>query len=258
MSVLEVEVNIVLVGKYNELADAYKSIYESFVHAGAENECKVNIIPIHSENLEDSTLPLEIHNIHGVLVAPGFGDRGIEGKIAAIKYVREKGIPFFGICLGMQCAVVEHFRNVVGLDDVSSKEVDDDTQHPVIDLMANQKKISQKGGTMRLGAYACRIEEGSLAERIYGTTEIQERHRHRYEFNNTYLDQMMDHGLIASGFNPETGLVEIVEREDHPFFIGVQYHPELKSRVEVPHPLFIAFVEAAIQYKKAKEMVASF
>ncbi|MCL4127751.1 UNVERIFIED_CONTAM: hypothetical protein GTU68_031976 [Idotea baltica] len=254
----KVEVNIVLVGKYNELADAYKSIYESFVHAGAENECKVNIIPIHSENLEESSLPLEIHNVHGVLVAPGFGDRGIEGKIAAIKYVREKGIPFFGICLGMQCAVVEHFRNVVGLNDVSSVEVDPSTHHPVIDLMPDQKEIIQKGGTMRLGAYACNIEEGSLAHKVYGTTQIQERHRHRYEFNNAYLDQMNDKGLIASGFNPETGLVEIVERDDHPFFLGVQYHPELKSRVEEPHPIFIAFVEAAIQYKKAKQMVATF
>ena len=240
------------------MADAYKSIYESFVHSGAENECKVNIIPIHSENLEESTLPLEIHNVHGILVAPGFGDRGIEGKIAAIKYSREKGIPFFGICLGMQCAVVEHFRNVVGLDDVSSLEVDGDTKHPVINLMHDQKAISQKGGTMRLGSYTCQIEEGSLAEKIYGALEIEERHRHRYEFNNTYLDQMCNTGLIASGFNPETGLVEIVEREDHPFFIGVQYHPELKSRVEVPHPIFVDFVDAAIKYKKAKQMVASF
>lgn len=249
------EVNIVLVGKYNELPDAYKSIHEAFVHSGAENECKVNVIPIHSENLDDTSLPLEIHKIHGVLVAPGFGDRGIEGKIKAIQYVREKGIPFFGICLGMQCAVVEHFRNVVGLDDVSSTEVNKDTKNPVIDLMPDQVKISRKGGTMRLGAYDCRIKEDSLAFEIYGQQDISERHRHRYEFNNNYLKKMEETGLIASGINPESGLVEIVERPEHPFFIGVQYHPELKSRVEVPHPIFVAFVKAAIQFKKAQEMV---
>ncbi len=251
------EVNIVLVGKYNELPDAYKSIYEAFVHAGAQNECKVNVIPIHSENLDDTSLPLEIHKIHGILVAPGFGDRGIEGKINAIQYVRENGIPFFGICLGMQCAVVEHFRNVVGLDDVSSTEVNPEAKHPVIDLMPEQLKIVNKGGTMRLGAYDCTIREDTLAHEIYGNTNISERHRHRYEFNNDYLDQMESKGLIASGFNPETGLVEIVECEDHPFFIGVQYHPELKSRVEVPHPLFVAFVKAAIQFKKTKEMIGA-
>ena len=251
------EVNIVLVGKYNELPDAYKSIYEAFVHAGAENECKVNVIPIHSENLDDTSLPLEIHKIHGVLVAPGFGDRGIEGKINAIHYIREKGIPFFGICLGMQCAVVEHFRNVVGLNDVSSTEVNPQTKNPVIDLMPDQVEISRKGGTMRLGAYACRIKEDSLAAEIYQNLSISERHRHRYEFNNEYLEQMEEHGLSATGINPETGLVEIVERIDHPFFIGVQYHPELKSRVEVPHPIFVAFVKAAMQYKGAKELVGT-
>ena len=251
------EVNIVLVGKYNELPDAYKSIYEAFVHAGAENECKVNVIPIHSENLDDTSLPLEIHKIHGVLVAPGFGDRGIEGKINAIHYIREKGIPFFGICLGMQCAVVEHFRNVVGLNDVSSTEVNPQTKNPVIDLMPDQVEISRKGGTMRLGAYACRIKEDSLAAEIYQNLSISERHRHRYEFNNEYLEQMEEHGLSATGINPETGLVEIVERIDHPFFIGVQYHPELKSRMEVPHPIFVAFVKAAMQYKGAKELVGT-
>ena len=249
------EVNIVLVGKYNELPDAYKSIHEAFVHAGAQNECKVNVIPIHSENLDDTSLPLEIHKIHGILVAPGFGDRGIEGKIKAIQYVREKRIPFFGICLGMQCAVVEHFRNVVGLDDVSSTEVDTDTQHPVIDLMPDQIKIVKKGGTMRLGAYNCAIKKGSLAEQIYGKELISERHRHRYEFNNDYLKDLEPFGMIASGINPESGLVEIIERPDHPFFIGVQYHPELKSRVEVPHPIFISFVKAAIQYKRTDQMV---
>ena len=216
----------------------------------------MHVIPIHSENLEDTSLPLEIHKIHGVLVAPGFGDRGIEGKINAIKYVREKGIPFFGICLGMQCAVVEHFRNLVGYDDVASTEMNPHTKHPVIDLMPDQVKISQKGGTMRLGAYACDIKEGSLAIDIYKTPHISERHRHRYEFNNDYLTQMEEQGLIATGINPDTNLVEIVERPDHPFFIGVQYHPELKSRVEVPHPIFVAFVDAAIKYKKAKQLMA--
>ena len=249
------EVNIVLVGKYNELPDAYKSIHEAFVHAGAENECKVNVIPIHSENLDDTSLPLEIHKIHGILVAPGFGDRGIEGKINAIQYVREKGIPFFGICLGMQCAVVEHFRNVVNLDDVSSTEVNAQTKNPVIGLMPDQVNINKKGGTMRLGAYTCDLKEGSLAEEIYGKPQVSERHRHRYEFNNDYLEKMEAHGLMATGVNPDTGLVEIVERTDHPFFIGVQYHPELKSWVEVPHPIFVGFIKAAIQFKRAKELV---
>lgn len=248
------EVNIVLVGKYNELPDAYKSIYESFIHAGAENECRVNVIPIHSENLEENELPLEIHKIHGVLVAPGFGDRGIEGKIVSVKYVREKRIPFFGICLGMQCAVVEFFRNVVGLSDVASAEVNPDALHLVIDMMPEQKKLSQKGGTMRLGAYDCELKPNTLAAEIYGVDSIQERHRHRYEFNNAYFDQMEQAGMIASGINPETGLVEIIEITQHPFFIGVQYHPELKSRVEQPHPLFVAFVQAALAYKKQMEL----
>jgi CTP synthase len=248
----ENEVNIVLVGKYNELPDAYKSIYESFIHAGAANKCRVNVIPIHSENLDESILPLEIHKIHGLLVAPGFGDRGIQGKINAVKYVRKNGIPFFGICLGMQCAVVEFMQNEVGLDDVSSTEVDPETSHPVIDLMPEQKKIVQKGGTMRLGAYSCDLSADTLARSIYGTDHIVERHRHRYEFNNEYLERMEEHGMIASGVNPETGLVEIVELADHPFFIGVQYHPELKSRVEAPHPIFVAFVKAALKYKLSK------
>ncbi len=253
----ENEVNIVLVGKYNELPDAYKSIYEAFVHAGAENRCKVNVIPIHSENLDDTSLPLDIHKIHGILVAPGFGDRGIEGKINSVQYVRERGIPFFGICLGMQCAVVEFFRNVVGLQDVSSTEVDPSAMHPVIDLMPEQKKISQKGGTMRLGAYRCHLKQGTLAHEVYGKDEIFERHRHRYEFNNRYLDDMERNGMVASGVNPETDLVEIVEIPDHPFFIGVQYHPELKSRVEQPHPLFVYFVRAALQFKMEKVPVSS-
>lgn len=253
------EVNIILVGKYNELADAYKSIYEALDHAGADKYCKVNVVPIHSENLDDTSLPLEIHKIHGLIVAPGFGDRGIEGKIKAVEYVRQQGIPFLGICLGMQCAVVEFFRNVVGLDDVSSTEVNKDVTHPVIDLMPEQRKISQKGGTMRLGAYKCKIRENTLAEKIYSDqgTEIMERHRHRYEFNNDYKDMLEPNGMIASGINPDLDLVEIVEIPNHPFFIGVQYHPEYKSRVEKPHPLFVAFIQAAIEHKKQKEAIRS-
>lgn len=253
------EVNIILVGKYNELADAYKSIYEALDHAGAENSCRVNVVPIHSENLDDTSLPLEIHKIHGLIVAPGFGDRGIEGKIKAVQYVREQGIPFLGICLGMQCAVVEFFRNVVGLSDVSSTEVNADAAHQVISLMADQRNISQKGGTMRLGSYRCHLEEGSVAADIYKESglEINERHRHRYEFNNTYLDQLEPNGMLASGINPDNGLVEIVEVPNHPFFVGVQYHPEYKSRVEKPHPLFVSFVNAAIEYKQTKESVRS-
>lgn len=252
------EVNIVLVGKYNELADAYKSIYEALGHAGAMNYSKVNVIPIHSENLDDTNLPLEIHKIHGLIVAPGFGDRGIEGKIKAVQYVRENEIPFLGICLGMQCAVVEYCRNVIGLSDAASSEVNPEAAHLVIDLMLEQKKISQKGGTMRLGAYACDLREGSQAAQIYNQqTQISERHRHRYEFNNKYKDQIESFGMVPSGINPENDLVEIVEIPTHPFYIGVQYHPEYKSRVEAPHPLFVSLVEAAIEYKSSKSLASS-
>jgi CTP synthase len=250
-------VNIALVGKYNELPDAYKSIYEAFIHAGAENECKVNVIPIHSEQITaDNLLPLNINELHGILVAPGFGDRGIEGKIQTIKYARENNIPFFGICLGMQCAVIEFFRNVINTKEAASTEVLENTPHPVIDLMSDQKMIKAKGGTMRLGAYECNIKEESLAERIYKNNSIQERHRHRYEFNNAYMKEMEAHGMMASGVNPYTGLVEIIELEDHPFFIGVQFHPELKSTVENPHPVFVAFVAKARQYmnEQSKEL----
>jgi len=252
------EVNIVLVGKYNELADAYKSIYEALGHAGAENYCKVNVVPIHSENLDDTNLPLEIHKIHGLIVAPGFGDRGIEGKIKAVQYARENDIPFLGICLGMQCAVVEFCRNIIGLDDASSTEVNSEATHPEIDLMTEQKTIRKKGGTMRLGAYPCDIIPGTLASQIYKQqTQISERHRHRYEFNNAYKAQMESKGLIPSGINPQNNLVEIVELPDHPFFVGVQFHPEYKSRVEEPHPLFVALVDAAIKYKNAKSLASS-
>ncbi len=241
------EVNIGLVGKYVELPDAYKSINEAFNHAGAVNECKVNVHCIQSETINAKNVHLKLQDLDGVLVAPGFGDRGIEGKIDAIKYLRENKIPFFGICLGMQCAVVEFGRNVLGLKSAHSTEMDAKTTHPVIDMMEEQKKITQKGGTMRLGAYACKINKGSLAHRIYGKLQIQERHRHRFEFNNAYTDQYEKGGMALTGVNPETELVEIVEIEDHPFFIGVQFHPELKSTVANPHPLFVRFVKATVE-----------
>lgn len=240
------EVNIGLVGKYNELQDAYKSIYEAFIHAGAVNECKVNVIPIHSETLENGDVQAKLKDLQGILVAPGFGERGISGKLEAIKYLRENKIPFFGICLGMQCAVVEFCKNVLGIKNANSTEVDPKTKDPVIDLMPEQKKITLKGGTMRLGAYACKISKNSLSFKAYGKTDISERHRHRYEFNNDYLDKIENAGLIATGKNPDSGLVEIVELKDHPFFVGVQYHPELKSTVENPHPLFVSFIKAAL------------
>ncbi len=245
-------VQIGLVGKYNELQDAYKSIYESFVHAGSVNETKVIVVPIHSEQLEGKADRVHelLNQFDGILVAPGFGERGIEGKIRAIRYVREQNIPFFGICLGMQCAVVEYARNVAGLDEASSTEVDIDTPHPVIDLMEGQKRINQKGGTMRLGAYECELSAGSLAYKAYGSKNIQERHRHRYEFNNQYRDRLSEAGLLFTGINPATSLVEIIELKDHPYFVGVQFHPELKSTVESPHPLFVSFVAAALQKQR--------
>jgi len=245
------EVKIGLVGKYNELQDAYKSIYESFVHAGAVNECHVKVEPIHSESLENGYegVVKRLETLDGILVAPGFGERGIEGKIKAIRYVRENNVPFFGICLGMQCAVVEFARHVMGLEGAASTEVDPRSKDPVIDLMPEQKKITKKGGTMRLGAYACEIRRRSRALAAYGHLKISERHRHRYEFNNAYLEKMEQAGMIPSGINPESGLVEIVELKEHPWFIGVQFHPELKSTVETPHPLFVAFVRACMQKK---------
>jgi CTP synthase len=243
------EVKIGLVGKYNELQDAYKSIYEAFIHAGAMNECKVRVVPIHSEKLEiSSDFESVFAGLDGVLVAPGFGERGIEGKLKAIQYVRENKIPFFGICLGMQCACVEFARNVVGLEGASSTEVNKKTLHPVIDLMPEQKKVKTKGGTMRLGAYDCEIKsKKSNTYRAYQESNISERHRHRYEFNNDYLEQLQAAGLKITGINPESNLVEIIELEDHPWFVGVQFHPELKSTVENPHPLFVDFVKAAMK-----------
>jgi len=246
------EVKIGLVGKYNELQDAYKSIHESFIHAGAENECKVEVVPIHSEGLDKESVEKSLKNLDGVLVAPGFGERGINGKLHAIRYIRENEIPFFGICLGMQCAVVEYFRNVLKVKGSESTEVNPKAKAPIIDLMHDQKSISQKGGTMRLGSYKCKLARGSHSYRAYGQSEIAERHRHRYEFNNDYLDQLKNSELKPVGINPNNGLVEVVELKGHPYFVGVQYHPELKSTVENPHPLFVSFIKAAVAYKVGK------
>jgi CTP synthase len=245
-------VDIALVGKYNELPDAYKSIYESFVLAGASNRCKVKVHPIHAEALEGSYDEVKnlLSQYHGVLVAPGFGDRGIEGKLKAIRFVREMKVPFFGICLGMQCACVEFARNVLKLQRAASTEVDAHTPNPVIHLMTEQKAISRKGGTMRLGAYACQVTKDSLAHRAYGKIDVSERHRHRWEFNNKYLEQFEAAGLVPTGRNPESNLVEIVELKDHPWFVGVQFHPEYQSTVENPHPLFVSFVAAAMEFAK--------
>jgi CTP synthase len=243
------EVKIGLVGKYNELQDAYKSIYEAFIHAGSVNECKVRVIPIHSETLENGDIETKLKGLDGILVAPGFGERGIAGKLEAIRYVRENKMPFFGICLGMQCAVVEFCKNVLHIKNADSTEVNPATPEPVIDLMPDQKKITAKGGTMRLGAYDCKLTKGSISYKAYGKSDISERHRHRYEFNNAYLERMESAGLQATGKNPASGLVEVVELKDHPYFVGVQYHPELKSTVENPHPLFVSFIKAALQYK---------
>lgn len=243
------EIRIGLIGKYNELQDAYKSIYESLYHAGAVSETNVRVIPIHSERLEDPEFNIEeLSQYDGIIVAPGFGSRGIDGKLKAIRYVRENDIPFLGICLGMQCAVVEFARNVLGLSHASSTEWQQDSPDPIIDIMPDQKDVNEMGGTMRLGKYSCKLLKGSLAHKIYEESQIDERHRHRYEFNNTYLKAIESKGMIASGKNPEKDLVEIIELKKHPWFIGVQYHPEYKSRVERPHPLFVSFVQAALEY----------
>lgn len=246
------QVDIALVGKYVELQDAYKSILESFVHAGAANECRVNVHTIQSEYVDASNVEEKVGGMDAILVAPGFGERGLEGKIQAIKYAREHNVPFFGICLGMQMCVVEFARDVLGLKDAASAEMNPSTPDPVIDLMEDQKSTTIKGGTMRRGAYDCQLDKNSLAYEIYGKELISERHRHRYEFNGHYLTRMEAAGLKASGRNPETGLVEIVEIPTHPFFIGVQFHPELKSTPEVPQPIFVAFVKAALDYRRQK------
>jgi CTP synthase len=246
------KVTIGLIGKYIELQDAYKSILESFVHAGAINECKVQIVNVHSEFITDENVAEKLQNLDGLLVAPGFGHRGVDGKITAVKYARENKLPFFGICLGMQMAVIEYAQNVLNLKEAHSTEMVPSTPDPVIDLMEEQKKITTKGGTMRLGSYPCELKDGSLARQIYGEPLISERHRHRWEFNNKYLNQFEEAGMVASGKNPESGLVEIIELPEHPFFIGVQYHPELKSTVENPQPVFVHFIKAAKEYAELK------
>lgn len=245
------EVVIGLIGKYVELQDSYKSILESFIHAGATNEVKVKVRSIHSEHIDANNIAITLNGLDGILVAPGFGERGIEGKIKAVQFARENNIPFLGICLGMQMAVIEYARNVLGLTNANSTEMNEKTSEPVINLMEAQKSVTEKGGTMRLGAWDCELVDGSLAAKMYhGVTDISERHRHRYEFNNEYKEQLEAAGLRATGMNTETGLVEIVELPNHPWFIGVQYHPEYKSTVANPHPLFVGFVQAALRHKK--------
>ncbi len=250
------EVHIGLVGKYVELKDAYKSIKEALEHAGAANETRMHIKWVHSEKLNAKNVAKQLAGLSGILVAPGFGNRGIEGKVEAIRYARENKVPFLGICLGMQCAVIEFGRNVLGYADANSTEMNADTTHPVIAMMEEQKTIADKGGTMRLGAYPCKISEGSLARSIYGRKDITERHRHRYEFNNAYLDAYKQAGMNATGINPQGKLVEIVELKEHPWFVGVQFHPEYRSTVARPHPLFIGFVQAALKAAVPKEVKA--
>ncbi|MBZ9779052.1 CTP synthase [Psychroflexus sp. CAK8W] len=242
------EISIGLVGKYVDLQDSYKSILESFIHAGAYNDVKVNVVWINSEDTEHNETIYK--NLDGLLVAPGFGERGIEGKIAAVEFARTHKVPFLGICLGLQMAVIEFSRNVLKIAEANSEEMDPNTPHPVIGLMKDQKDLKQMGGTMRLGAWDCKFEAGSKLSEIYGTTEISERHRHRYEVNNEYVEDLEKNGMLCSGRNPKTGLVETIELKDHPWFVGVQYHPEYKSTVATPHPLFLSFVEAAKKFRK--------
>nr|WP_298927719.1 CTP synthase [uncultured Allomuricauda sp.] len=244
------KVTIGLIGKYVELQDSYKSILESFIHAGAANEVKVDIRSIHSEHITASEVDEKLKGLDGILVAPGFGERGIEGKILAVKYARENDVPFLGICLGMQMAVIEFARNVLGLENANSTEMDENTPEPVISLMEEQKLVTDMGGTMRLGAWDCQLKEGSLVNKVYFKTDITERHRHRFEYNNDYKAQMEEAGLLATGLNPKTGLVEVIEIPLHPWFVGVQYHPEYRSTVANPHPLFVGFVKAVLVQKQ--------
>ena len=239
------EVKIGLVGKYVELPDSYKSIMESFIHAGAMNECKVDLVTVHSEDIDQNNIADKLKDLKGIVVAPGFGQRGIEGKILAANYARTNNIPFFGICLGMQCAVVEYARNVLGYKEADSTEFNRRTPYPVIDLMEEQKNVTEKGGTMRLGAYPCELKKDTKAYSIYKAEKVRERHRHRYEFNNAYLKDFEKAGMISSGCNPDTDLVEIIEIPEHRWFVGVQFHPEYQSTVHKPHPLFVAFVKEA-------------
>ena len=243
------EVSIGLIGKYVELQDSYKSILESFVHAGASNDVKVNVIPIHSEEINIKSSDQIFKNLNGILVAPGFGERGVEGKIEAIRIAREKNIPFLGICLGMQMAVIEFARNVLGFNKANSTEMDINCKYPVISMMESQKNIKEKGGTMRLGSWKCVLENNSLAHKIYSTNEINERHRHRYELNFEFMKELSQNGMVFSGKNPDTGLVEIIELSDHPWFFGVQFHPEYRSTVKEPHPVFVSFVKASLSHK---------
>ena len=240
-----------MIGKYVELKDSYKSISEAFIHAGVSNETKVNIKWIHSDEITNSSIKNELKDIDGILVAPGFGSRGISGKIKAVEYARVNEIPFLGICLGMQCAVIEFARNVLGIEDAHSTEIAEKTASPVISMMEEQKKISDYGGTMRLGAYNCQLKPKSKMSEAYNTDKISERHRHRYEFNNEYLKKFEDNGMKATGLNPKTGLVEAFENTSHPWFVGVQFHPEYKSTVDEPHPLFVAFIKAVLKNKKS-------
>ncbi len=248
-------IKIALVGKYVEHKDAYLSIAESFIHAGAMNDCRVDLVWIQSDDLTARNVAPKLKNVSGILVAPGFGGRGIEGKLHAVRYARTKNIPFFGICLGMQCAVIEFARNVCGMTDANSTEFLPSTPMPLVDLMMEQKQIDDMGGTMRLGQYECKLSENSTAHRAYGNEVIYERHRHRYELNNHYLEQLKSCGLKITGINPSTGLVEIIEIEEHPWFVGVQFHPELKSSVKEPHPLFVNFVAASIAYAEDHELI---
>jgi len=242
------EITIGLVGKYVELQDAYKSISEAIIHAGAKNSCKVKVNWIHAEEINNTNAAEKLAGLKGVLVAPGFGDRGMEGKIATIKHLRENNIPFFGICLGMQSAVIEYSQNVLGLKDANSTEMDLKTKYPVIDMMDDQKKIINKGGTMRLGSWECKLKKNSLVSKIYNCDIIHERHRHRYEFNSEYFKDIEENGMLATGINSDTGLVEIIELKNHPWFVGVQFHPEYKSTVLSPHPLFVSFIAAATKH----------
>ena len=243
-------VKIGLVGKYVELQDSYKSILESLIHAGAVNETEIEVVSIHSEEVNEKNVASILNSLHGLIVAPGFGERGIEGKIIAVSHARKSMLPFFGICLGMQMAVIEYARNELGIIEANSTEMDPNCNAPVIDLMESQKTIINKGGTMRLGAWDCTLSRGSIAENSYETITISERHRHRYEFNNSYSDQIFDEYFVISGTNPETGLIEIIEYKNHPWFVGVQFHPEYKSTVSKPHPLFLAFVKASLAKKE--------
>ncbi len=246
------EVTIGLIGKYVELKDSYKSISESFIHGGVASEAKVNVEWIHSETLTKENIQESLGHLNGILVAPGFGTRGISGKIEAVNFARENNIPFLGICLGMQVAVIEFARNVLKMTDANSTEISEKTKFPVISMMEEQKQVSYFGGTMRLGTYKCQLKSNSKASNAYNSENINERHRHRFEFNNSYLEQFEKAGMLASGRNPETGLVEVIEIPNHPWFVGVQFHPEYKSTVAKPHPLFVAFVQAALTHKTKK------